>query len=162
MADDDFSEPPRRADSKNPIFIFCRIFGSGSPPGPGGQLVGLGGGGRQLSPCARGCLARGLYRPPHPGKRKPSHPSHGGRVCFGATDAHVKCRCLPPGGTPEMVSVRPPARVRGVFRRVRLYFRRRFSGSFAGSSLDGFEAVNRLESVRRWGRGMVSDKLTVI
>ena len=26
---DDFSEPPRRADSKSPIFIFCRILGLG-------------------------------------------------------------------------------------------------------------------------------------
>ena len=26
MANDDFSEPPRRADSKNPIFIFFGYF----------------------------------------------------------------------------------------------------------------------------------------
>ena len=63
MANDDFPEPPRRADSKHPIFIFAE-FGSGSPPGPGGSVsVGLGGGGgRQLSPFWGG-LARGLYRP---------------------------------------------------------------------------------------------------
>ena len=35
MANDDFSEPPRRADSKNPIFIFCRILGPGHLRGPG-------------------------------------------------------------------------------------------------------------------------------
>ena len=29
MARDDFSEAPRRADSRNPIFIFCRILGLG-------------------------------------------------------------------------------------------------------------------------------------
>ena len=38
MVNDDFSEPPRRTDSKNPIFISLPIFGSGSPPRPGGQL----------------------------------------------------------------------------------------------------------------------------
>ena len=38
MANDDFSDTPRRTDSKNPIFIFfLPNFGSGSPPGPGGQ-----------------------------------------------------------------------------------------------------------------------------
>ena len=56
MANDDFSEPPRHADSKNPIFIFCRIWGPGHPRGPGvslGRILGglsvapifLGGGG---------------------------------------------------------------------------------------------------------------------
>ena len=29
MANDDFSEPPRRADSKNPIFSFSRFLGPG-------------------------------------------------------------------------------------------------------------------------------------
>ena len=59
MANDDFSDPPQCADSKNPIFIFCRILG-GSPPGPGGSvLVGFWGA-SQLG------LARGLYRPPPP------------------------------------------------------------------------------------------------
>ena len=37
MANDDFSEPPRRADSENPIVIFLPNFWSGSPPGPGCQ-----------------------------------------------------------------------------------------------------------------------------
>ena len=46
MANDDFSEPPRRADSKNPIFFFCRVLGLGHPRCPGVSLViGLGGGG---------------------------------------------------------------------------------------------------------------------
>ena len=35
MTNDDFSEPPRRSDSKNPIFIFfCRISGPGHLRGP--------------------------------------------------------------------------------------------------------------------------------
>ena len=50
MANDDFSEPPRRADSKNPIFILLPDFGSRSPPRPGGQSpYDFWGGGRQLS-----------------------------------------------------------------------------------------------------------------
>ena len=63
MPHDDFPEPPRRADSKNPI-PFLAELGSGSPLGPGGQsrkdftgpsIEPLGGGG-----------GRGLYRPPPP------------------------------------------------------------------------------------------------
>ena len=38
MANDDFSEPPRRADSKNPIFIFCPFLGLGHLRGPGFSL----------------------------------------------------------------------------------------------------------------------------
>ena len=38
MANDDFSAPPRRADSKNPIFIFCRILGLGHLRRPGVSL----------------------------------------------------------------------------------------------------------------------------
>ena len=37
MANDDFSETPRRADSKNRIFFFLPFFRSGSPPRPGVQ-----------------------------------------------------------------------------------------------------------------------------
>ena len=43
MANDDFSEPPQRADSKNPIFIFCRILGPGHLRGLGfsvGRILG--------------------------------------------------------------------------------------------------------------------------
>ena len=39
MANDDFSEPPRRTDSKNPIFIFCRFLGLVHLQGPGVSLV---------------------------------------------------------------------------------------------------------------------------
>ena len=48
-ASDDFSEPPRRTDSKNPIFILCRFLGLGHLRGPGvslGRILGA----RQLSP----------------------------------------------------------------------------------------------------------------
>ena len=44
LANDDFSEPPRRADSKNPIFIFCRFLGPGHFQGPGvsfGRILGV-------------------------------------------------------------------------------------------------------------------------
>ena len=44
MANDDFSEPPRRADSKNPIFSFSRFFGLGHLRGPGvslGRILGV-------------------------------------------------------------------------------------------------------------------------
>ena len=44
MANDDFSEPPRRADSKNPIFTFCGFLGLGRLRGPGvnlGRILGV-------------------------------------------------------------------------------------------------------------------------
>ena len=41
MANDDFSEPPRRADSKNPIFFFSRFLGLGHLRGPGVRLGGI-------------------------------------------------------------------------------------------------------------------------
>ena len=44
MANDDFSKPPRRADSKNPIFIFCEILGPGHLRGPGVSLGKIFGG----------------------------------------------------------------------------------------------------------------------
>ena len=43
MANNDCSEPPQRADSKNPIFIFCRILGPCHLRGPGvslGRILG--------------------------------------------------------------------------------------------------------------------------
>ena len=45
MGNDIFSEPPQRADSKNPIFIFCRILGPGHLQGPGVSLGRILGGG---------------------------------------------------------------------------------------------------------------------
>ena len=42
MANDDFSGPPRRADSINPIFIVCRILGPGCLRGPGFSLNRIG------------------------------------------------------------------------------------------------------------------------
>ena len=65
MANDDFSEPPRRADSNDPIFIFCRFWVRVTYEAQGSVLVGFWGS-RQLSPFwgRGGGLARGLYRPP--------------------------------------------------------------------------------------------------
>ena len=62
MANDDFSEPPRCADSKNPIFIFCRFLGLGHLRGPGvslGRILGV----LSIEPYLGegGVLARGLY-----------------------------------------------------------------------------------------------------
>ena len=81
MANDDFSEPPRRADSKNPIFFFSRFLGLGHLQGLGvrlGRIWGvlslepfLGGGGGP---------AGGLYRPSPPRKRKPGLPCGFGAV----------------------------------------------------------------------------------
>ena len=85
MANDEFSEPPRRADSKNPIFIFCRIFGPGHLRGPGvslGRILG----GRSIEPVFwGGGLVRGLHRthPPHPLPRRTvgaDRPEEGGTV----------------------------------------------------------------------------------
>ena len=58
MANDEFCEPPQRADFKNPVFIFCRLLG------PGHQDFGGGG-----SP--EDCV-----NPPPPPflSRKPAHP----------------------------------------------------------------------------------------
>ena len=44
MANDDFSEPPRHADPKNPIFIFSRFLGPGHLRGLGvslGRILGV-------------------------------------------------------------------------------------------------------------------------
>ena len=44
MANDNFSEPPRRADSKNPIFFFSRFLGLGHHQGLGvrlGRILGV-------------------------------------------------------------------------------------------------------------------------
>ena len=66
MANEDFSEPPRRADSKNPIFFFSRFLGLGHLRGPGvslGRILGV----LSIEPFFfRGALARGLDRPSPP------------------------------------------------------------------------------------------------
>ena len=77
MANDAFSEPPRRADSRNPIFIFCLFLGLGHLRGPGvslGRILGdpsieplLGGGG-----ASQGAL---LNPPPSPSIESPSTPA---------------------------------------------------------------------------------------
>ena len=76
MANDDFSEPPRRTDSKNPIFIFCRFLGPGHLRGPGvslGRILGV----PSIEPFGGGVGPEGSIDPPSPPprKRKPSLPS---------------------------------------------------------------------------------------
>ena len=76
MANDDFSERPRRADSKNLIFIFSRILRPGHPRGPGvslGRILG----GLSIEPFLRmgGSSPRGCIDP-----RKPTHPMGNGSV----------------------------------------------------------------------------------
>ena len=53
MANDDVSELPRRADSKNPIYIFCRIWGPVISGVRGSVSVGFWGA-RQLNFCFLG------------------------------------------------------------------------------------------------------------
>ena len=75
MANDDFSDPPQRADSKNPIFFFSRFLGLGHLQGPGvrlGRILGV----LSIQPF----LGEGGVRPegsidcPPPRKRKPGLP----------------------------------------------------------------------------------------
>ena len=102
MANDDFSEPPRRADSKNAISFFSRFLGLGHHQGLGvrlGRILGvlsiepfLGGGGSGQ---------RALSTPPSPGNENPA--SQGGlwnpNVCVPTMAqpgfANGKCRCFP-------------------------------------------------------------------
>ena len=67
LANDDFSEPPQRADSKSPGFTFCRILGPGHLQSPGvslGRILG----GPSIEPFfgGGGGLASGLFRPQPP------------------------------------------------------------------------------------------------
>ena len=71
MVNDDFSEPPRRADSKNLIFIFSRILGPGHLRGPGvsiGTIFGV----PLIEPLWRGSSQRAVSTPPS----KLAHPRH--------------------------------------------------------------------------------------
>ena len=80
MANDDFSEPPQRADSKNTIFIFSRFLGLGHLQGLGVRLsmiLGV----LSIEPFLGegGDRQEGSIDPPPPRKRKPGLPS---RCCF--------------------------------------------------------------------------------
>ena len=77
MANDDVSEPPRRADSKNPIFFFCRFWGLGHLQDPGirlGRILG----GLSIEPFlgeGGGSSRRALLTPPpQPGNEDPAFP----------------------------------------------------------------------------------------
>ena len=85
---DDFSEPPRRADSKNRIFIFLPKLESGPLRGPGVSLGRILAGGASIKPLWGGggrALARGLYRPPPPElkARPPLHTPSPQPLCLG-------------------------------------------------------------------------------
>ena len=77
MAKDDFSEPPRRADSKNPIFVFCRLQGSGA---------------RRSVPVGLGSSQRAVSTPPPPpeAKARPNRVVGQGR--------HIGCSRVGGGG----------------------------------------------------------------
>ena len=79
MADDDFSEPPRRADSKNPIFIFWVWVTSEAQ---GSVSVGFWGS-RQLSPFLGGGVSQGALSTP-PAQLQARLPLGGGR-CRGSS-----------------------------------------------------------------------------
>ena len=73
MANDDFSEPPRRADSKNPIFFFPRFLGLGHLQGPGvrlGRILGV----LSIEPFLGegGVRPEGSIDPPPPGNENPA------------------------------------------------------------------------------------------
>ena len=80
MANDDFSEPPQHADSKNPIFIFCRFLGLGHLRGPGVSLGSICGvpsiqpffwrGGASQGALSTPPAAHLKARPPQPGENQ--------------------------------------------------------------------------------------------
>ena len=114
MANDVFSEPPRRADSKNPIFIFSRFLGLGHLRGPGvslGRILGV----QSVEPFWGG-PAGGLYRLPLPPQTKTRPPQ---RECSRAFDGlcssknlHAVTPSCPPAHRltlwPDPPMVRPP------------------------------------------------------
>ena len=93
MANDYFCEPPRRANSKNPIFFFSRFLGLGHLQGLGLDSVGFWGS-CQLSPFwgRGGVRPEGSIDPPPPGKRKPGLPCGPGQAK--AAQYRSKCNAL--------------------------------------------------------------------
>ena len=93
MANDDFSEPPRRADPKNPIFSFSDFWVWVTSEAQGSVSVGFWGS-CQLSPFWRGggCGRRALSTPPPPETK--TRPPRG---CGGAgVTGIVRCAGSPP------------------------------------------------------------------
>ena len=75
MANDDFSEPPRRADSKNPIFLFFASWGSVMT----------------VCPCA--VLLCPFYDPVRDPMPLPGRPNT--RAISQATGSHLRCQWMP-------------------------------------------------------------------
>ena len=93
MANDDFSEPPWRADSKNPIFIFGQFLGLGHLRGPGvrlGRILGV----LSIEPFLGegGSGRRTLSPPPPQTKTRPPHAMDRGTCAYVAQAV----QCTPP------------------------------------------------------------------
>ena len=80
MTKDDFSEPPGRADSTNPIFIFCRFLDLGHLPGPGVSLGGFFGGPINCAPFLGGGPSQGALSTPPPPIESPPTPWNAGHT----------------------------------------------------------------------------------
>ena len=104
MANDDFSEPPRRAGSKSPIFIYFADFWAWVTPGARGSVsIGFWEA-RQLSPFLGrgGSSQRALSTPHPPEKRKPALPErkHEWSAIQARGPLLVRTRPQRGGGTP--------------------------------------------------------------
>ena len=111
VANRDFSEPPQRADSKNPIFIFCQFLGLGHLRSPGvslGRILGvpsiepfLGEGG------GSGWRALSSPPPPPPGSESPPAPALGTVVVKPAEPKTPLLQWRSPDCSAKGVSVEP-------------------------------------------------------
>ena len=149
-ASDDFSDLPRRADSKNPILIFCRILGPGHLRGPGVSLSRNFGGrasiellGGESSQGAVWTTAQPPLPPPldlkppvgDPLSQPPSSMPHFPPVCL------RPCPCPSP----------TPASGPQVLGRARL---QRLRGRLLGHGLHGAVRLQRPRPLRVAGRGV--------
>ena len=99
-ANDDFSEPPRRADSKTPIFILCRILVRVTSAARGSVSVGFWGA-RQLSPFRRGgvWLEGCIHDSPPPAVEGPPTPGAPLEIRRGSTPLPSTCAAPPAADT---------------------------------------------------------------
>ena len=95
MANDDFSEPPRPADSKTPIVILCWIMGHLRGPGVSlGRILG----GPSIEPFLEGSSHRAVSTPPP--HRKPAHPGCSLKGDNGISVPLLTTTCCPPPPPP--------------------------------------------------------------